>query len=507
MKKAFTLVVLMVTPTLAFAQGTVGFVNNSSGYVMQPTSSTDPTLIRVPVGGAQVELLAAPAGTPFIPFVQLSFGGFVLNFTSLEGFLAANPGWADIATTGFNTPAAGRFNGGTVTLTNVAGGADAEYVIIGWTGNSATLDEAFRAGALVSWSPMLTTTTGSAGTPPIAATPLSATFTGITFGCLGGYFMGFTTQPTSQTVVLGATVTFYVGAFACPPPGYQWYFNVVSIPGANGSSFQISNAQFTNAGTYWVRLGNPEWIGPFGGGTVQVSTSATLTVLEPPNITYPPQDQTAYVGSTVNFRASAGGSLPLAYQWYFNGSAISGAGSTDLQLTNVSAAQAGTYTLVVTSVAGAVTSAPAMLSVIPPVERRMVPALALLGQPGSLLNLDDADALGPSPAWMTFDRVTLTNSSQWYFGLSMPLPLQRFYRAWQTGEPSVLPSLDLKMVPAITLTGPVGSSVGMDYINQFGPTDAWAALGTVTLANTSKLYFDVSAPGQAPRLYRLVQVP
>jgi hypothetical protein len=173
----------------------------------------------------------------------------------------------------------------------------------------------------------------------------------------------------------------------------------------------------------------------------------------------------------------------------------------------VGTTQAGTYTLVVTNVAGAVTSAPAMLSVIPPVEQRMVPALALLGQPGSLLNLDDADALGPSPAWVTFDSVTLTNSSQWYFDLSTPLPPQRFYRAWQTGGPSVLPSLDLEMVPALTMAGPVGSSVRVDYINQFGPTDAWVALDTVMLTNTSQLCFDVSAPGQPPRLYRLVQVP
>jgi hypothetical protein len=197
----------------------------------------------------------------------------------------------------------------------------------------------------------------------------------------------------------------------------------------------------------------------------------------------------------------------LAYQWFFNGSAISGAGSTDLHLTSVGTTQAGTYTLVVTNIAGAVTSAPAMLSVIPPVEQRMVPALALLGQPGSLLNLDDADILGPSASWATFDSVTLTNSSQWYFDLATPLPPQRFYRAWQTGGPSVIPALDLKMVPAITLTGPVGSSVGMDYINQFGPTGAWVTLDTVTLTNTSQLYFDVSAPGQPPRLYRLVQVP
>jgi len=37
--------------------------------------------------------------------------------------------------------------------------------------------------------------------------------------------------------------------------------------------------------------------------------------------------------------------------------------------------------------------------------------------------------------------------------------------------------------------------------------NAWVALATVTLTNTSQLYFDASAPGQPERLYRLVQVP
>jgi hypothetical protein len=63
------------------------------------------------------------------------------------------------------------------------------------------------------------------------------------------------------------------------------------------------------------------------------------------------------------------------------------------------------------------------------------------------------------------------------------------------------------MVPAITLTGSVGGSVRLDYINQFGPIDAWVTLDTVTLTNTSQLYFDVSALGQPQRLYRLIQVP
>ena len=345
-------------------------------------------------------------------------------------------------------------------------------------------------------------------TPTGVAVRLSDTFTGLTLSpsCLGPYFW-FTEQPVSQTVPLGGAAMFSVGAISCPPPSYQWYFNGESIPGANSSSLQISNAQLTDAGTYWVRLSNPAWAGPLGGETVYFSASATLTVLEPPIITQVPQDETAYAGSTVHFRAKAAGSPPLAYEWLFKGSAIPGAGSTELQLTNVSATQAGTYTVVVSNVAGAVTSASARLNVIPPVERRMVPGLVLLGQPGSVLHLENADALGLYPAWVALDSVMLTNSSRWYFDVSMPPPAQRFYRAWQTAGLSVIPTLSLYMVPALTLTGPLGSSVRVDYINQFGPIDAWVALDTVTLNNASQLYFDVSAPGQPPRLYRLVPVP
>jgi hypothetical protein len=63
------------------------------------------------------------------------------------------------------------------------------------------------------------------------------------------------------------------------------------------------------------------------------------------------------------------------------------------------------------------------------------------------------------------------------------------------------------MVPAVTLTGATGGSVRLDYINQFGPINAWVTLDTVTLTNASQLYFDVTAPGRPPRLYRVVQVP
>ena len=210
-----------------------------------------------------------------------------------------------------------------------------------------------------------------------------------------------------------------------------------------------------------------------------------------------PQAQTAEAGSMTRFYGSAQGFPPLRYRWFFK-STLCG-DKPVLELPGVQPSQAGPYTVVITNFYGAVTSAPAMLSVIPVVERRSVPALALTAPPSSSLIIDSTYSL-ESPAWTPLSTVTLTASPQFYFDLTSPLPAQRFYRASAQGT---APGLDLHLAPAITLTGALGSSVRVDYINQFGPTDAWVNLATVTLKNSSQLYFDTSAIGQPPRLYRL----
>jgi hypothetical protein len=179
-----------------------------------------------------------------------------------------------------------------------------------------------------------------------------------------------------------------------------------------------------------------------------------------------------------------------------------------LSLSNVQSSDSGAYGLITSNSFGEVTNAPAMLQVVASVQRRPVPGIKLLGQAGSVLNLNYTDSLAPPPSWALLDTVNLTNTSQWYFDITLPLPSQRFYRLWQTGTPTTLPSLNLNsMATAITLTGNIGDSLRLDYINAIGPTNVWVTLGTVTLTNTSQLYFDTSAWRQPQRLYRLVQVP
>jgi uncharacterized repeat protein (TIGR03803 family) len=221
-----------------------------------------------------------------------------------------------------------------------------------------------------------------------------------------------------------------------------------------------------------------------------------------------PQTQTAEAGSAAYFAVMAVGDPQPVCQWFFNSSPIAGCTNQILCLSCVEATNVGAYSVVVTNSIGAQTSAPAMLNVISPVEHKPAAAISLMGDVGASLNIQYSDSPGPQANWLPLDTVNLTNPPQYYFDVSTPLPPQRFYRAWQMGTPVVPPSLAPPlMVPAITLSGNIGDTLELDYINQIGPTNAWVPLGTVTLSNTSQLYFDMTAPRQAARLYRIVPVP
>jgi uncharacterized repeat protein (TIGR03803 family) len=222
-----------------------------------------------------------------------------------------------------------------------------------------------------------------------------------------------------------------------------------------------------------------------------------------------PMSQTAELGGKASFQVHAAGEPPLNYRWFVNDStAVSDFGTNaTLTLTNLQPAQAGTYTVIISNAFDSVTSAPVVLSLIPRVERRSVPGLILAGQSGTVLNLETSDRLESKFNWALLDSFVLTGDTQWYFDVATPLPAQHFYRAWQAGRFTTIPALDLHLVPALTLTGPIGTALRVDGINQFGPTDAWFPLATVTLTNTSQLFFDTSVIGQPPRLWRIAPVP
>src|SRR5436189_2759158 len=82
----------------------------------------------------------------------------------------------------------------------------------------------------------------------------------------------------------------------------------------------------------------------------------------PPVITNQPQSQIVIGGFNTFPRVGASGTLPLRYQWRFQGANVSGATNTSLLIRNFQPTNAGNYTVVVSNSFGMVTSTVAVLT-------------------------------------------------------------------------------------------------------------------------------------------------
>lgn len=465
----------------AIGQGTVNFANLTSTGLNVPVFLSDgATKVTQPY---VAQLRGGPDATT-MPYV-----GSAVLFLSGSG--------------------AGYFNGGAVTIPSVMGGGVAQVQVVVWdptlggTTTGASADQAYAyaiAGHANVWgaSAVFPVVTGNPNSVPPGSPGVLSNLTSIVVGCLdcNAYFAGFTSQPTNQTVNAGASVTFTAGANAMPPPAYQWYFNGTPLTGATLSSYQIAATQSTNAGNYWVVLSST-W-------GVHTSDIAVLTVLVAPSISSGPSSRTAEAGTSVALELSAIGSPAPVYQWFFNNSALPGATDSVLRLSNVQAANSGLYMVTVTNALGATTSDPAALNVVSPVVRQRLPGVVLQGQVGNTVEVQSLEALG-NGAWQFLSTLSVTSSPQVYVDFS-PTAGQRFYRTKQSSGASGL-SLELDMVPNLTLTGPLNHLLAVEGINAVGPTDAWFTIEVVNFTNTGQTYPDVSSIHQPPRVWRIVPWP
>jgi uncharacterized repeat protein (TIGR03803 family) len=101
--------------------------------------------------------------------------------------------------------------------------------------------------------------------------------------------------------------------------------------------------------------------GTNGDGTVY---QVVLPSGAAPQISIEPVSHRAVAGGSFTLQVAATGSDPLVYQWRFDGSSISGATTTNLTVQNVTATNAGSYTVVVSNYFGSVTSMTAQITVI-----------------------------------------------------------------------------------------------------------------------------------------------
>ncbi len=118
---------------------------------------------------------------------------------------------------------------------------------------------------------------------PVAGTRTSTNTQAIGIASFGQFQIGesalaptISTQPQSQRINIGDSVTFTVEASGANPRAYQWRFNGANLSGATTTSFTIASVQDADAGNYSVVITNLN-----GSNT---SASAALTINHAPSL-------------------------------------------------------------------------------------------------------------------------------------------------------------------------------------------------------------------------------
>ncbi|MDB6108883.1 MAG: Fibronectin type domain protein [Pedosphaera sp.] len=137
------------------------------------------------------------------------------------------------------------------------------------------------------------------------------------------------------------------------------YTNIATLS-ANATNYSSTNLAPGTTYYYVVQATNSA-----GASTNSAPAGATTAPIAPtaPSITSQPQDLSVTVGQDALFSVTASGSLPLRYQWRFSNTNIVGATNASYTRTSAQTNHAGAYQVVITNSAGAITSAPAALTV------------------------------------------------------------------------------------------------------------------------------------------------
>ncbi len=218
------------------------------------------------------------------------------------------------------------------------------------------------------------------------------------------------TPPLTQSAEAGASVSLSVTVTNIPPwPGYQWHFNTRALAGATDPTLYLYGVQPAQAGPYSVVITNP-----YG---VVTSDTAALSVIPPvPRRTVPAIHLSGDAGSLLHLICADTPGPGTAWQT-LDTMTLTNPPQLYLDLSDP-LRPSRFYRVWQTNV-------PSVRAVL---DLGMATEIPLAGAIGSTWRVDCINQIGPTNAWVTLDTVTLTNTTQPYFDLTMWLQPPRLYR-------------------------------------------------------------------------------
>lgn len=169
-----------------------------------------------------------------------------------------------------------------------------------------------------------------------------------------------TTLPAAITVEYGSGLSLYPSVAGSPSMTYQWSKDGTPIAGATSSSYARNTMTSADAGVYALTATN-------SAGSATGSVIVTVNPPVAPRVYGLPASLTQLEGGSFSFYPTFYGSQPMTYQWQKDGMDIPGATGAVYGRSNLTPADAGSYTLTATNTAGWSTSAPAVLTIGNPV--------------------------------------------------------------------------------------------------------------------------------------------
>ncbi len=258
--------------------------------------------------------------------------------------------------------------------------------------------------------------------------------------------------------------------------------------------------------------------------TCAVATNMLLTVYGKPIIMNQPTGLTNNAGSTANFTVAAG-ALPLpTYRWRLGTTTLPGQTNATLSLSNISAGDAGNYTVVISNFLGSVTSSVATLAIssgsgpgiaTPPHDASVFVggatnfSVTATGTPplSFLWRKTGTPLAGATSATNSLSNITTNDAGSYSVVVSNSI----------NSVTSVVAVLRVVRVPAITSIGPAGDQVAIRFPQDAGagyevvyypvvpvPANSWQTLTNVPSATqATNVVVTDTLTNAAARFYEL----